>query len=45
MAGSKRPNSPDPCAVYQTVPSGAGATSCGREPEGMENSSNTGFAD
>ena len=29
-----QPSSPEPCAVYQTPPSRAGATSCGREPAG-----------
>ncbi len=32
--GSRRPSSPLRCAVYQTVPSGAGATSWGCEPFG-----------
>jgi hypothetical protein len=35
------PSSPDPCAVYQTRPSGAGATSCGRDPGGTEYSRKT----
>ena len=34
VAGSSQPSSPDPCAVYQTPPSRAGATSCGRLPAG-----------
>ncbi len=35
--GSSHPRSPEPCAVYQTPPSRAGATSWGREPDGTEN--------
>src|SRR5918998_2939652 len=34
VAGSRLPSSPDAWAVYHTVPSGAGATSCGCEPAG-----------
>jgi hypothetical protein len=34
LAGSSQPSSPLPCAVYQTPPSAAGATSCGRDPAG-----------
>src|SRR5262245_48661927 len=34
VLGSRRPSAPTPCAVYQTVPSGAGATSCGPAPAG-----------
>ena len=34
VAGSNRPKAPCRWAVYQTVPSGAGATSCGPEPAG-----------
>src|SRR4029453_12350544 len=34
LLGSSRPSAPWPCAVYQTVPSGAGATSCGPAPSG-----------
>src|SRR4051812_41351104 len=34
VAGLSLPSSPLRCAVYQTVPSGAGATSCGPEPAG-----------
>ncbi len=34
VAGSSRPSSPMAWAVYQTDPSGAGATSWGREPAG-----------
>ena len=43
VVGSNRPNSPNPCEVYQTLPSSAGATSCGREPGGMRNSCNIGL--
>ena len=32
--GSSMPSAPCDCAVYQTVPSGAGATSCGCAPCG-----------
>src|SRR6185312_893441 len=32
--GSSSPSAPCDCAVYQTPPSGAGATSCGCAPEG-----------
>jgi hypothetical protein len=32
--GSSQPSSPDPCAVYQTPPSRAGATSWGQLPTG-----------
>jgi len=38
VLGSNSPNSPDPCAVYQTDPFCAGATSCGAEPDGTRNS-------
>ena len=34
VSGSSRPSAPVSCAVYQTVPSGAGATSCGCVPGG-----------
>src|SRR3989442_13872585 len=34
VAGSSRPSSPIRCAVYQTPPSGTGATSCGCDPAG-----------
>src|SRR5215213_2577127 len=34
VAGSRRPSSPMACAVYQTDPSGAGATSWGCDPAG-----------
>src|SRR5690242_8296131 len=34
VLGSSWPNAPARCAVYQIVPSGAGATSCGPEPGG-----------
>ena len=34
VSGSRRPNRPVACAVYQTVPSLAGATSWGWEPSG-----------
>src|SRR5687767_2283800 len=34
LRGSSQPSLPAPCAVYQTPPSDAGATSCGREPLG-----------
>ena len=34
VAGSRRPSAPAFWAVYQTLPSGAGATSCGWEPAG-----------
>ena len=44
LAGSSRPNSPEPWAVYQTAPSGAGATSCGCEPAGTGYSCSTGAA-
>src|SRR5204863_1476069 len=36
--GSSHPSSPDSCAVYQTPPSRAGATSCGPWPRGTLNS-------
>lgn len=34
VSGSKVPSAAPPCAVYQTRPSGAGATSWGRLPAG-----------
>src|SRR5688500_2515139 len=34
VSGSSQPSSPDPCAVYQTPPSRAGATSWGLLPAG-----------
>src|SRR5206468_8044421 len=36
--GSSQPNSPESCAVYQTPPSRAGATSCGPWPRVRANS-------
>src|SRR5688572_21582231 len=41
VSGSSRPNLPMCCAVYQTDPSGAGATSWGCEPAGTGYSSST----
>src|SRR5438309_1605020 len=38
VAGSSRPSSPEAWAVYHTMPSFAGATSCGCEPLGTANS-------
>jgi hypothetical protein len=35
--GSSQPSSPEDCAVYQTPPSTAGATSCGPDPPGTGN--------
>src|SRR5690606_37810005 len=40
--GSRYPSSPVRCPVYQTPPSAAGATSCGRDPAGTSNHSMTG---
>ena len=34
LSGFSQPSSPLACAVYQTPPSAAGATSCGPEPAG-----------
>ena len=42
VSGSSRPSAPVSCAVYQTVPSAAGATSCGCEPAGTGNSRTVG---
>src|SRR2546428_4289857 len=38
VLGSSQPSSPESCAVYQTPPSRAGATSCGPWPGGNGNS-------
>ncbi len=45
VRGSNFPNSPDRWAVYQIVPSVAGATSCGWDPDGTGNSSITNLFD
>jgi hypothetical protein len=45
VRGSNWPNSPDPCAVYQIIPSVDGATSCGWDPDGTGNSSITNLLD
>src|SRR5690606_34579118 len=37
VAGSSMPSAPVRWAVYQILPSGAGATSCGRSPAGTGN--------
>src|ERR687898_3612746 len=41
--GSSQPSRPEPCAVYQTPPSLAGATSCGCVPLGTANSRTRGW--
>src|SRR2546422_9239410 len=41
VLGSSQPSSPESCAVYQTPPSAAGATSCGPWPRGSANSVST----
>src|SRR5581483_4548518 len=38
VIGSSQPSAPPACAVYQTPPSAAGATSCGPAPSGSGNS-------
>src|SRR5207249_10902772 len=38
VLGSSQPSSPESCAVYQTPPSAAGATSCGPWPRVRANS-------
>src|SRR3954447_7833867 len=43
VAGSRRPSSPASWPVYQTLPSGAGATSCGVVPRGTRYSRTSTF--
>src|SRR4051794_1380842 len=45
VAGSRRPSSPASWPVYQTLPSGAGATSCGVVPRGTRYSRTSTFTD
>src|SRR5207244_4273872 len=45
VLGWSQPSSPESCAVYQTPPSAAGATSCGPWPRVTENSCSTNSAE
>src|SRR2546425_1887916 len=45
VLGSSQPSSPESCAVYQTPPSAAGATSCGPWPRVTGNSCSTNSAE